>query len=64
VKDKKYKEAKEGYVTAKAAFEKAAGRRGQRARRPLPTRRLTAIAGSGRGLEGRRSLRQNERKRR
>jgi hypothetical protein len=53
VKDKKYKEAKEGYVAAKAAFEKAAGAvaAGKKAVADEATAALTALEEGWTGLE-------------
>jgi hypothetical protein len=53
VKDKKYKEAKQGYVDAKAAFEKAtaAVTAGKKAVADEVTAALTAVEESGKGLE-------------
>jgi PBP1b-binding outer membrane lipoprotein LpoB len=53
VKDKKYKEAKQGYVDAKAAFEKAtaAVAAGKKAVADEVTTALMAVEESGKGLE-------------
>jgi len=53
VKDKKYKEAKEGYVTAKAAFEKAAGAAaaGKKAVADEATAAIAALEETWKGVE-------------
>ena len=53
VKDKKYKEAKQGYVDAKAAFEKAAGavEAGKKAVTDEATAAVTAVEEAWKGVE-------------
>jgi hypothetical protein len=53
MKDKKYKEAKEGYVAAKAAFDKAAGAvgAGKKAVTDEATAAIAALEESWKGLE-------------
>ena len=53
VKDKKYKEAKQSYIDAKAAFEKAAGAvaAGKKAAADKATEALAAVEGAWKNLE-------------
>ena len=53
VKDKKYKEAKQGYIDAKAAFEKAAGAvaAGKKAAADKATEAAAAVEGAWKNLE-------------
>ena len=60
VKDKKYKEAKQGYVDAKAAFEKAAGAVAA-GKKAVTDEATAAVAAVEEGLEGRRGRRQEGR---